>query len=104
KFIFTPWEKLMAKAKVTPMKFMNDLWAARVALTLIAAIDLDLFTTIAQGKKTAADVAKTIGAPKRGVERLLDALVGMGYLTKRGSQLGLSPIADMFLVRTKHTY
>ena len=89
---------------VTPMKFINDLWAARVSLTLIAAIELDVFTTIAQGKKTAADVAKAIKAPKRGVDRLLDALVGIGYLTKKGSQLGLTPVADTFLVRTKHTF
>src|SRR5262245_18298144 len=89
---------------VTPMKFMNDLWAARVSLTLMAAIELDVFTTIAQVKKTVADIAKALKAPKRGVERLLDALVGIGYLRKRDSQLGLTPVADMFLVRTKPSY
>jgi len=94
----------MSKAQITPMKFLNDLWAARVSLALVGAIELDVFTTIAQGKKTAVDVAKAIKAPKRGVERLLDALVGMGYLTKRGSQLGLTPVADMFLVRTKPSF
>jgi hypothetical protein len=30
------------------MKFMNDLWAARLSLTLIAAIDLDVFTPISK--------------------------------------------------------
>jgi ubiquinone/menaquinone biosynthesis C-methylase UbiE len=89
---------------VTPMKFMNDLWAARVSLTLIAAIELDVFTVIARGKSTPADVAKALKAPERGVERLLDALVGMGYLTKRGKQLGLAPVADMFLVRSKPSF
>jgi hypothetical protein len=69
---------------VTPMKIINDLWAARVSLALIAAIDLDLFTAIARGKKTVADLAKALDAPKRGVERLIDALAGMGYLTKKG--------------------
>src|SRR5438128_2392372 len=89
---------------VTPMKIMNDLWAARVSLTLVAAIELDLFTTIAEGKKTVADITKAIKSPKRGVERLLDALVGMGYLTKRGTQFGLTPVADTFLVRTKPSF
>src|SRR5215471_15187819 len=87
-----------ATEPVTPMKFMNDLWAARLSLTLIAAIDMDIFTLIAKGKRTADSVAKGLKAPKRGVERLLDALVGMGYLTKRGTELGLTPVADTFLV------
>lgn len=89
---------------VTPMKFISDLWATRISLALVAAIDLDIFTVIAQGKKTAADIAKAVGAPKRGVERLLDALTGMEYLTKRGTQYALTPVADTFLVRNKHTF
>jgi 3-hydroxy-5-methyl-1-naphthoate 3-O-methyltransferase len=94
----------LSKKPVTPMKFVNDLWAARLSLTLIAGTELDVFTVIAQGKKTAVDLAKAINAPKRGLERLLDALVAMGYLTKRGDQFGLTPVADTFLVRTKPSF
>ncbi len=54
---------------LTPMKFMNVLCAARVSLTLIAAIDLDIYTAISWGNKTVADLAKALNAPKRGVER-----------------------------------
>src|SRR5215475_4027050 len=91
-------------AAVSPMKFVNDLWAARFSMAMVAAIDLDIFTVIAQGKRTAAEIAKTVKGPQRGVERLLDALVGMEYLTKRGSQYALRPVADTFLVSTKHTF
>jgi ubiquinone/menaquinone biosynthesis C-methylase UbiE len=86
------------------MKFLNDLWAARLALTIIAAIDLDLFTLISKGNKTVEAIAKVLNAPHRPIERLLDALVGMGYVTKRGSQLGLTPVAATFLVSTKPTF
>lgn len=86
------------------MKFMNDLWAARLSLTLIAAIEMDLFTLIANGNKTADAVAKALKAPKRGVERLLDALVGMEYLRRRGPQVALTPVANTFLVSTKQTF
>jgi ubiquinone/menaquinone biosynthesis C-methylase UbiE len=89
---------------VTPMKFIDDLWGARVSLTLSAAVELDVFTVIAQGNRTVPDIAKALKAPKRTVERLLDALVGMEYLTKRGTQFGLTPVADTFLVRTKPSY
>ena len=91
-------------APVTPMKFIDDLWGARVSLTLSAAVELDIFTLIAQGNRTVPDIAKALKAPKRTVERLLDALVGMEYLTKRGSQFGLMPVADTFLVRTKASF
>jgi len=91
-------------APVTPMKFMNDLWAARLSLTLIAAIDLDVFTLISKGNRTVQSIAKALNAPHRAVERLLDALAGMGYVTKRGTQLGLTPVADTFLVGTKPTF
>ena len=93
-----------AREPITPMKIVNDLWAARVSLTLAAAVDLDIFTLITQGNKTAADITKALGAPKRGVERLLDSLVATGYLTKRGAQFGLTPVADTFLVRTKPSF
>ena len=89
---------------ISPMKFMNDLWAARISLTLIAGVELDIFTVIAEGNKSVDAVAKAIKSPKRGVERLLDALVGIGYLTKRGTQYGLAPIANTFLVRTKPSF
>jgi len=91
-------------AAVSPMKFVNDLWAARFSMAMVAAVDLDIFTVIAQGKRTAAEIAKAVKGPQRGVERLLDALVGMEYLTKRGSQYALRPVADTFLVSTKHTF
>ena len=93
-----------AREPITPMKIVNDLWAARTSLALAAAVDLDIFTLIAQGNKTPADIAKALRAPKRGVERLVDSLVAIGYVTKRGAQLGLTPLADTFLVRTKSLF
>src|SRR5262249_109443 len=93
-----------SREPVTPIKIINDLWAAQIFLTIAAAVDLDIFTAIAQRNRTATDVAKNLKVPNRGLERLLDALVGIGYLTKRGVQYGLMPVADTFWVRTKHSY
>ena len=93
----------MSKA-VTPQEFFEDLWAARGSLALMAAIDLDVFTAIAEGHKTAGDIAKAVKGSKRGVERLLDSVTGLGYLAKRGSQYGLTPFADACLVRNRPGY
>lgn len=89
---------------VTPQKFINDLWAARQSFAVIAAVDLDLFTIIAGGKKTAKDIARAAKASLRGTERLLDAMAAMGYLTKRGTQYRLAPVSAAFLVRNRQPY
>lgn len=81
-----------ARTPVTPQKCFDDIWAGRQTYALIAAVELDVFTAIAERNKTAADVARAVNASKRGAEHLLDALVPMGYLTKKGNQYGLTPI------------
>src|SRR5262249_20178680 len=91
-------------ARVTPLKLIDDLWAARTALALIAAVDLDLFTTVSRGNKTLADISKSLNLSSRALVRLLDSLAGMGYLAKRGTQYSLTPVSDTFLVRTKPSY
>src|SRR5262245_7128244 len=93
-----------ASVDVSADLVMKDLWAARRTLALIAALDLNLFSVIAGGKTTAAAIANGIQSPRRGAEHLLDALVGMGYLTKKAAKYGLTPTADAFLVRERHTY
>jgi 3-hydroxy-5-methyl-1-naphthoate 3-O-methyltransferase len=83
---------------------VEDLWAAREAMVLITGAELDVFTHIARGARSAAQVATALGVPGRGVERLLDALVGIGYLDKEDGGYVLSPLADRFLVRGRDTY
>jgi ubiquinone/menaquinone biosynthesis C-methylase UbiE len=83
---------------------VDDLWAARESQVLIAGVDLDVFTYISHGHDTAEAVADAIGAPLRGVRRLLDALVGIEYLTKEGGRYGLDPLTARYLVRDKPEY
>jgi ubiquinone/menaquinone biosynthesis C-methylase UbiE len=90
--------------QLTPQQIIQDLWAARGAQALVAGVELDAFSLIADGKRTAREVARTAGASERGTEHLLDALAGLGYLKKRGDQYGLAPIAEKFLVRGKEAY
>ena len=92
------------QAEVTPHQIIQDLWAARGAQALVAGVELDVFTSIAGGKRTAKEIASAARATERGTEHLLDALVGLGYLNKRGSKYGLEPVADKFLVPGKESY
>lgn len=69
-----------------------------------AAIDLDLFTAIAEGKDSTAALASRCAAAERGVRILCDTLTAMGFLTKQAGRYGLAPGADVLLDRRSPTY
>lgn len=92
------------QAQVTPERIMNDLWRAKGVQALVAGVELRIFTHIANGAKTAKDIAKAARASLRGTEMLLDALVAMEYLDKKGDRYALLPISDTFLVQGKQSY
>ncbi len=71
---------------------------------LRAAIELDLFTHVAAGKQTAADLAQACQASSRGVRILADYLTIMGFLRKSGDRYELAPEAVAFLNRRSPAY
>jgi (2Fe-2S) ferredoxin/predicted O-methyltransferase YrrM len=74
------------------MQMIRGYQDSRVVLT---AIELDVFTA-AGDRATAAEVAQTIGADRRGTEMLLNALVALGLLTKEGGAFAVTPVARRF--------
>ncbi len=93
-----------ALKRLTPQQIMDDFWGAWKTQTLIAGIELDLFTHIAEGNRTPREIARAAKASERGTPRLLDALVGLGYLNKKGNRYRLKPVSEKFLVCGKETY
>src|SRR5215210_7273424 len=89
---------------VSPQQIINDLWAARAAQALVAGVELEVFTHINSGKRTAKEVARAAKSNARATEHLLDALAGLGYLNKKNGNYGLEPVADNFLVKGKPAY
>jgi 2-polyprenyl-3-methyl-5-hydroxy-6-metoxy-1,4-benzoquinol methylase len=69
-----------------------------------AAIELEIFTAIAEGSSTAAAIAKRCGAAERGVRILCDFLTIHGFLTKNGDEYALAPDSALFLVRSSPAY
>ena len=92
------------QAQVTPERIIQDLWAARNAQALMAGTELDFFTHINNGKHTAKEIALAAKASERGTRRLLDALVGLGYLSKKDNNYYLEPVSKRFLVRGQPTF
>lgn len=68
------------------------------------AIELELFTKIAEGNKTAAEIAQACGASERGIRILADVFTVHGFLTKGGNEYGLSEMAARFLDKSQPTY
>lgn len=71
---------------------------------LSAGTTLDVFTHIAAGNKTVAEISQAAGASERGMQMLLDSLVAIQLLTKSGDSYDLTPVSAEFLVRDSQNY
>lgn len=65
---------------------------------LSAAVQLGVFTAIAAGHTTTADLAQAVGADARALRMLLDALAGLGLLGKADGRYRLSEVARQHLL------
>jgi 2-polyprenyl-3-methyl-5-hydroxy-6-metoxy-1,4-benzoquinol methylase len=83
---------------------MDTLMAYQRSSCLKAAIDLDIFTTIAKGSNSVQGIADASGASERGIRSLCDFLTINGFLTKEGSQYGLAPTSAAFLNKLSPAY
>lgn len=87
------------------MQALDDMmYASWRGLALAAAIELDIFGHIADGKHRADQIAAAASASEDAIRRLLDALCGMGYLKKTAARYRLQRIAAEHLVRGKPLY
>ena len=89
---------------VTPERFFSAVNAFQQTEAMKAAIELEIFTAIAEGSSTAAAIAKRCAAAERGVRILCDFLTIHGFLTKNGDEYALAPDSALFLVRTSPAY
>jgi SAM-dependent methyltransferase len=74
------------------------------ATVLKAAIELEVFTRIAEGHRTVPALSRIGGTNERGMRILLDALSFVGLLTKQHTEYKLVPTAEAFLVKGKPSY
>ena len=81
-------------AKAPAWQVLDDLMAgAWRGQALAAAVELDLFSHIAEGNGTASKIGTAAGASEHGTRRLLDALSALGYLKKTNQTYRLTPAA-----------
>lgn len=82
---------------VSPALFFDTVNAYQQTAAIKAAVELDLFTAIAEGRDTAQAIAEKCRASQRGIRILCDYLTVLGFLTKQGDRYGLTADSAFFL-------
>lgn len=92
-----------APDRPNPDRIMQFAWGFALTQTLTTAIQLDLFTAIAQGRNTLRDLSAAAVRPEA-IGRVLDVMIGAGLVLRRGDRYSLAPDAEQFLVRGKPSF
>ena len=88
----------------TPNRILQLGWGFWGAKTLLSAIELDVFTELAQGPLDAEELRVRLGLHPRGARDFFDALVALGMLDRTDGRYQNAPNADRFLDRAKPSY
>jgi len=90
--------------KLSPERIMQMAWGYAPPLIIQAAINHGVFDSLDQSPKTVQQLARRTGASKRGLTAILNALVGLQLLARRGNRYRLSPESAAFLVSNRSPY
>lgn len=88
----------------SPALFFQTVNAHQRTEVLRTAIELELFTAIAEGMRTPGALANRCGASERGVRMLADSLTVAGFLKKEKSEYTLTPDSQLFLDKRSPAY
>lgn len=88
----------------SPALFFETINGLQRTEALRAAIELDLFTHLASGQKTADGLASSCKASPRGIRILADYLTILGFLHKQGNAYELTRDSQVFLTRQSPGY
>jgi precorrin-6B methylase 2 len=89
---------------LTPEKILLTGMSFWPAKTLLCAVELGIFTELAQGPKNLDSLRQRVGLHPRAARDFLDALVALGFLGREGDRYSNTPETDLFLDRKKLSY
>jgi 2-polyprenyl-3-methyl-5-hydroxy-6-metoxy-1,4-benzoquinol methylase len=79
-------------------------WGYAPGLIIEAALDCGIFNQLDKSPRTVAELAGASGASTRGLTAILNALVSLGLLDRKGARYTLTPESSAFLVSGKPGY
>ncbi|MDQ3666407.1 MAG: methyltransferase domain-containing protein [Acidobacteriota bacterium] len=88
----------------TPQLFFQTVNAYQRTEALKAALELEIFTAIGEGKSSRIEIAERSSASERGIRILCDFLCVLGFLTKEGTSYKLTPESALFLDKRSPAY
>jgi O-methyltransferase domain/Dimerisation domain len=95
----------MESPVVTPDRIVKLGLAFRAAKALLSAVELDVFTALAEGPLGLDPLRTRLGIDQRGARDFFDALVALGMLERdQRGRYGNTPETDLYLDRQKPTY
>ncbi|MDT7690016.1 MAG: hypothetical protein QOE46_2775 [Acidobacteriota bacterium] len=97
-------EQTQQQQQPSPELFFQTANAYQRSAALKAAVELGVFTAIAEGNRNAQTIAARCEASERGVRILCDYLVITGLLTKEGGDYGLTEDSAVFLDQRSPAY
>ncbi|MGW5677893.1 methyltransferase domain-containing protein [Streptomyces sp. NPDC003860] len=92
------------RTTTTPARILDFAWGLGRTATLVTALDLDVFTAIAEGHDTVEDLARHTGASTRGLRALLTALHASAFVHREGDHYRLADDTALYLVRGSRAY
>ena len=75
-----------------------DFLGAQAFRAVCVAVELGVFDALAQGARSASDVAERVHASEHGVRLLLDALEALGYVERRDGRFAATPTTRKWLM------
>lgn len=88
----------------SPDIIFETLQAYQRTAVLRDAIELDIFTAVAEGNKSTTAIAARIQASEKGTRVICDFLTIIGFLTKANGEYSLAPVSAFFLNRKSPAY
>lgn len=88
----------------SPFKLFQAIYAMQLTEAMRSAIELDIFTAIGAGHKTAAAIAQECQVAERGARILCDFLTIHEFLSKSGKEYSLTEDTALFLDRKSPAY
>ena len=92
------FERVLIRLGLVPVPLVDTQVAYTLARTIMTAVQADVFEALASGPLTAADVSERCRTHPRATKALLNALVGVDYLSSHGEAYELAPVARKWLL------
>src|ERR1700722_15593927 len=89
----------------TPEKILRYAWGYAPPLILESAVRNRVFDALDAGAKTVAETSAATGASERGLAAIMNALVGLEFLTRDDpGRFSLTPESSAYLVSSRPAY